>query len=50
MDYSAVVKAVKELLMQVPTTRLVLIWSLVISCILAWQAANIIRAVAELAK
>lgn len=36
--------------MQMPTTRLVLVWSLIISCILAWKAADILQAVAILLK
>lgn len=36
--------------MRIPTTRLVLVWALAISCIATWRAADIIRAVAELAK
>jgi hypothetical protein len=50
MDYSAAIKAAKDLIMKVPASRLVLIWALVISTVLAWQAANILQGIAELAK
>lgn len=36
--------------MRILTTRLVLIWALAFSCILAWKAADIIRATAEVMK
>jgi hypothetical protein len=50
MDYSLIIRAVKDLVMKTPTSRLVLIWALVISCLLAWKSADILRAIAVLAK
>lgn len=36
--------------MAIPTARLILTWALIITCILAWKAADILQAVAGLAK
>lgn len=36
--------------MQTPTSRLLLIWALVITCVLAWKAADILQAIAVLTK
>lgn len=50
MDYSSVIRAVKDLVMKTPTSRLVLIWSLIITCLLVWRVADILQAVAVLIK
>lgn len=50
MDYSPLIRVVKDLIMRTPTSRLVLLWAIALSCILSWQAPAIIEAVAKLAK
>jgi hypothetical protein len=50
MNYSEVIRAVKEIIMQMPTGRLILLWAIAITTVLAWKAADILKAVAELVK
>lgn len=50
MDYSEAIKAVEDIVMQMPTKRLLLVWIIVLTTVLAWKAADILQAVAELAK
>lgn len=36
--------------MKIPTSRLILLWVMVITCLLTWQAASIIDAISKLGK
>jgi hypothetical protein len=50
VNYSRLIEAVKELIMQIPARRSILIWAEIITCILAWKAADILHAIAAVTK
>ena len=45
MDYSKIIKELKGLMMQIPTKRLWLLWTLTLTLIVAWRLDAIISAI-----
>lgn len=50
MNYTQPIKAIKEIIMKTPASRLILIWALVITSLAVWKLPEIVLAIAILGK